>query len=35
MITLEPYLHDFQAPVLTSPALGVEKARSILFSKGE
>ena len=31
MITLEPYLSQFSVPVLTSPRLGVEKARSILF----
>lgn len=33
MITLEPYLSQFSVPVLTSPRLGVEKARSILFGE--
>ena len=31
MITLEPYLSQVAVPVLTSPRLGVQKARSILF----
>jgi Asp/Glu/hydantoin racemase len=31
MITLEPYLSQIAVPVLTSPRLGVQKARSILF----
>lgn len=31
MITLEPYLSQFSIPVLTSPRLGVQKARNILF----
>lgn len=31
MVTLEPYLSQIAVPVLTSPRLGVEKARSILF----
>jgi len=33
MITLEPYLAQFSIPVLTSPRLGVQKVRSILFGK--
>ena len=33
MITLEPYLQEFQVPVLTSPRLGVQKARDILFNQ--
>lgn len=32
MITLEPYLSQIAIPVLTSPRLGVQKARSILFA---
>jgi Asp/Glu/hydantoin racemase len=31
MITLEPYLSQIAVPVLTSPRLGVQKARKILF----
>jgi Asp/Glu/hydantoin racemase len=31
MITLEPYLSQIAIPVLTSPRLGVQKARRILF----
>ena len=32
MITLEPYLKDKKVPVLTSPKLGVEKVRQVLFN---
>ena len=32
MVTLEPYLSQIAVPVLTSPRLGVQKARSILFA---
>ncbi len=31
MITLEPYLSQIAVPVLTSPRLGVQRARKILF----
>ena len=31
MVTLEPYLSQIAVPVLTSPRLGVQKARSIIF----
>ena len=31
MVTLEPYLSQIAVPVLTSPRLGVEKARQVLF----
>lgn len=31
MVTLEPYLSEMAVPVLTSPRLGVEKVREILF----
>jgi Asp/Glu/hydantoin racemase len=31
MITLEPYLSQIAVPVLTSPLLGVERTRAILF----
>ena len=33
MITLEPYLSEIAIPVLTSPRIGVEKARRVLFDK--
>ncbi len=33
MITLEPYLSEIAIPVLTSPRIGVEKARHVLFDK--
>ena len=32
MVTLEPYLSQIAVPVLTSPRLGVQKARSIIFA---
>ena len=32
MVTLEPYLSQLAVPVLTSPRLGVQKVRSILFT---
>jgi len=32
MVTLEPYLSQIAVPVLTSPRLGVQKVRSILFT---
>jgi len=31
MVTLEPYLSQIAVPVLTSPRLGVQRARKILF----
>lgn len=34
MVTLEPYLSEIRVPVLTSPRLGVEKVRQLLFSGG-
>jgi len=34
MITLEPYLSQIAIPVLTSPRLGVQRARSILLGEG-
>jgi Asp/Glu/hydantoin racemase len=33
MVTLEPYLSEIAIPVLTSPRIGVEKARHVLFDK--
>ena len=33
MITLEPHLGQIAIPVLTSPRLGVEKARCVLFAQ--
>ena len=33
MVTLEPYLSEIAIPVLTSPRIGVEKARRVLFDK--
>jgi Asp/Glu/hydantoin racemase len=32
MVTLEPYLSQIAVPVLTSPRLGVQRARKILFA---
>lgn len=34
MVTLEPYLSEIRVPVLTSPRLGVEKVRQLLFAGG-
>ena len=33
MVTLEPYLSEIAIPVLTSPRIGVEKARRVLFDE--